>query len=252
MGRLAGAVSRTSGTGNGGQGPTAASRDLQHQGIIKVIETSKKRPGATSRSLRSRSSFVQPGRPTVVLHAKDTRKFSGTLTIASEPLPPALAHREPRPDMRWQPACANVHYPHDRTPGRRMSALQARCRNSWAWAIQTLGDPQTWLDMPVGHLGLFIAPSAFTGKVLTNATASSSHALSALFRWHGRVDIDVALHRAPPHFHRPRPRPRKSFMVAVFTDTKEQAAFGHGGRQLAVQHEAGPAEHLDLAHRSYP
>jgi hypothetical protein len=37
-------------------------------------------------------------------------------------------------------------------------------------------------DGPVGHLGLFgLAPAAFTGKVVTNATAWSSHALSASF-----------------------------------------------------------------------
>jgi hypothetical protein len=35
---------------------------------------------------------------------------------------------------------------------------------------------------PVGQLCLFgLAPAAFTGKVFTNATASSSHALSASF-----------------------------------------------------------------------
>jgi hypothetical protein len=37
-------------------------------------------------------------------------------------------------------------------------------------------------DGPVGPLGFFgLAPAAFTGKVFTNAAASSSHALSALF-----------------------------------------------------------------------
>ena len=76
--------------------------------------------------------------------------------------------------------------------------------------------------------------------------------LERIIRRHGRVDIDIAFHPAPPHLHWPRPWPRKSVTVAVLADTKEQAAFGRGGDQVAVQHEAGPAEHLDLAHRSYP
>ena len=38
------------------------------------------------------------------------------------------------------------------------------------------------MDGPVGHPGLFgLALAAFTGKVFTNATASLSHPLSALF-----------------------------------------------------------------------
>jgi hypothetical protein len=38
------------------------------------------------------------------------------------------------------------------------------------------------MDSPVGHPGLFgLAPAPLTGKVFTNATASSSHALSTSF-----------------------------------------------------------------------
>jgi hypothetical protein len=38
------------------------------------------------------------------------------------------------------------------------------------------------IDGPVEPLGFFgLAPAAFTGKLFTNATASSSHALSASF-----------------------------------------------------------------------
>ena len=88
---------------------------------------------------------------------------------------------------------------------------------------------------PVGPLGFFglAPPAAFTGKVFTNATASSSHPFEHVIRRHRWVDIDIAFHRASPHLHRPRPWPRKSVTVAVLADTKEQAAFGHGGDQVA-------------------
>jgi hypothetical protein len=46
----------------------------------------------------------------------------------------------------------------------------------------TRGERPGHIDGPVGPPGFFsLVPAAFTGKVFTNATASSSHALSALF-----------------------------------------------------------------------
>jgi hypothetical protein len=46
----------------------------------------------------------------------------------------------------------------------------------------TRGERPGHIDGPVGPLGFFgLAQAAFIGKVFTNATASSSHALSALF-----------------------------------------------------------------------
>src|SRR5687767_3524588 len=60
------------------------------------------------------------------------------------------------------------------------------------------------------------------------------------------IDEDIARDRTPAHEHGTGARTAERFVMTLLADPHQQAATEGAGNHVAVQHEAGPAEHLLL------
>jgi hypothetical protein len=88
---------------------------------------------------------------------------------------------------------------------------------------------------------------ALAGNVVTKATASFNTSSTALLGQCLGVEIDITFHQAATHFHLPRSLDFQGGAQPIGSDAQQQTFLERARHHVAVEHEAGAAEHPDLA-----